>query len=158
MTENKITPDKFVIGELEYEKNLAQDLFINKGALNDDFAEHAEKFSWYATAYELCLAHEGRLRAQLDRIAAQLDYIVREEMKGAEVRITEKKVENTVITRPEYVALHNEILEAKLQTGLAKAARDAMIHRKDMLVGLGANYRAEGSSTLSLKHDQIKQQ
>jgi hypothetical protein len=153
----KIRPDKFRIGELEYEKNLAEDLFINEGSLNDDFANHAESFSWYATAYELCLGHEGRLKAQLERIAAQLDYIVREEMRGAEVKITEKKVENTIITRVEYVKLHDEYLEAKLQTGLAKSARDAMIHRKDMLVGLGANYRAEGASTLSLKHDQIKQ-
>jgi hypothetical protein len=63
-------------------------------------------------------------------------------------------VENTVITDPKYVELQEKYLDAKRNAGVLKSARDAMIHRKDMLVQMGANYRAEGSSDISLKEQQ----
>jgi hypothetical protein len=67
-------------------------------------------------------------------------------------------VENTVITHPMYVELQDKYLAAKLNTSLLRTAKDAMIHRRDMLIQLGANYRAEGMSDISLKEQQYRHQ
>ena len=74
-------------------------------------------------------------------------------MNGREssVKLTEKMVENTVITHPEYVESLNNHLDAKRTAGLLKAARDAMIHRRDMLIQLGATHRAEGTSDIRIR-------
>ena len=144
----------YTIGDTEYDRDLKSDLRVNMGNLSEEFAEHADKFAWYATAYELALDAELNLKAKLERLYAQVDYIVREEARQAGVKMTEKKVENSVITKPEYVSLQTQYLESKRNAGLLKSARDAMVHRKDMLIQLGANYRAEGVSDITLKTQQ----
>ncbi len=147
---------EFTVGEKTYKRDLSGDLFIDQGDINSSFVDHAQKFAWYATIYELCSDYESKLKNELGRLEAQLDYEVRMEFEGASLKATEAKVKNTIITRPDYVKAQEALREAALNTGLAKAARDSMMHRKDMLVGLGANYRAEGMSDLSLKTDQLK--
>jgi len=144
----------YTIGDTEYERNLNSDLRVNTGNLSEEFAVHAEKFAWYSTAYELALDNELKLKSKLERHYAQVDYIVREEARQAAVKMTEKKVENSVITHPEYAAVQGDYLDAKRNSGLLKAARDAMVHRRDMLIQLGANYRAEGVSDITLKTQQ----
>ncbi len=149
-------PEKYTVGETEYDRNLDEDLFVNMGDINTDFAEHSRKFAWYATAYEICEAQVGKEKDALKNLEARLDFDARQDMEAAGVKATDKKVEATVLTQPSYVAQQSKYRRAELAAGLAKAARDAMMHRKDMLVGLGANYRAEGNADISLKTQQHK--
>lgn len=139
------------IGDKKYQFNLPHDLFINPGNLNGEFAEHSERFAWYSTAFELAQDWEKRLKVALERCYAQEDYKARMELTGAGIKFTEKMIEATVTTSAAYMQLTDAYLEAQKNTGLLKAARDAMIHRRDMLVGMGANYRAEGRSDIFLK-------
>lgn len=148
--------DSFTIGETAHPNKLRQHVFINRSDLSNEFAEHAERFAWYATAYELASDEELRLKEHLARVYAQVDAHVRAEAKAAATKLTEKMVENTVITHPKYVQVQEKYLDAKRNTGLLKAARDSMIHRRDMLISLGANYRAEGRSDISLKEEYYK--
>ncbi len=150
----KDLPTEYHIGAKKYDKNLNEDVLINVGILNDEFAEHAAKFAWYATAFELCEAEVSKEKDKLSHMEACLDYQVRNEFTMAEVKATEAKVHNQIITNPEYIKQQDLLREAEKNAGLAKAARDAMMHRKDMLVGLGANYRAEGQSDTSLRITQ----
>ncbi len=151
-----VLPSRFVIGKKEYDKNLEEELFVNGGDLSGDYADHSRRFAWFATAVELCTDVEARLKVELGRAEAVLDAVIREEAAEAGIKMTETKVKNAIITRDVYKEIQEDYLQAKLNTGLAKAARDAMIHRKDMLISLGANYRAEGNSDISLKTDQLK--
>lgn len=148
--------DAFIIGDTSFPNHLKEDLYINQSALSDTFAEHSERFAWYSTAYELALDHEARIKEEFSRLYARLDHATRMEGKNTNTKLTEKMVENTVITHPKYVELQEKYLNAKRNTGLLKSAKDAMIHRKDMLIQMGANYRAEGVSDLSLKEQQYK--
>lgn len=142
--------ETFKIGDNEYPSTLSQDLDVNRQDLNGEFIRHSERFAWYATAYELSLDIEMRLKAKLERLYAVLDHRVRQEADMAAVKMTEKKVENTVITRPEYIEMQDQYFSAAKETGLLKAGRDAMIHRRDMLISLGANFRSETRSDVSL--------
>ena len=148
--------ETYTVGGVDHPAKLVDDLFIDRTDLSFAFEVHSERFSWYATAYELALDAEQRIKAQLDRAYAQLDVQARTNMEAAGVKVTEKKVENTVITHPQYIKLQNDYFDAKREAGLLKAAKDAMVHRKDCLVSLGANVRQEMQSNPSLLEEAYK--
>ena len=149
-------PDAIEIDGQMYDTPLEDDLYINEGNLSGEFVRHAQRFAFYATAFELSLRKEKELDFELDRMYAKIDYNVRMEARNASVKITEKMVENSVITKEEYGEVFDELQQAKKNTGLLKQARDAMIHRRDMLIQLGATQRAERASDISLKTDVYK--
>lgn len=148
--------DRVKVNGKEYAVDPTSDVRINRADLNGDIETHAEKFGFYATAYELAVEQEMLLKAELDRTYARMDIFVRASFESANIKATEKKVENEVILRPEYMEAQKAHREAATQVGLLKAQRDAMLHRRDMLVALAHNYRAEGFSDLSLKADAVK--
>ena len=148
--------DKYVVAGQEYESQLDEDLHIDRFNLNEEFTKHSERFAWYATAYELAQSYENRLKVDLERLYALLDIKVRGTMTQQGMRITEKKVENAVITDNTYMDLMDRYQSAKEQTGVLKAARDAMYAKKDVLVSLGANIRAEMQSDPSLLMESYK--
>jgi hypothetical protein len=148
----------FNIGEQEFPNLLEEHLNLRTKNVMDCFIEHSELFAWYATAYELSLDVEIRAKESLARLYAVVDNTSRTAAKGAGVKLTEKMVENTVITDPQYVSEQAKYLDAKRNTGLLKAAKDAMIHRRDMLIQMGATYRAEGLSDMNLKEQNYKSQ
>lgn len=147
----------FAVGGLDYESKLADDLFVNRADLSNEYARHAERFAWYATCYELAQDHLARLEADLKRAYAIIDHEKRGELAMSGVKSTEKMVENSVITDPRYVELQNTVFEASKNVGLLKAARDAMIHRRDMLISMGATYRAEVRADMSLLQDAVRE-
>jgi len=150
--------EQFKIAEEEYGNSLQEDLYINSTDLSTAFEDHAQRFSWYATAYELASDYDGRLKIELERLAATLYNDFKSEAVSIGTKITEKGLDSKVITNQYYLALQDQFLNAKRQTGLLKAARDAMIHRKDMLVSAASNYRAEIQADISLRTQQLKQQ
>lgn len=139
--------DKYCIGEEEYESTLQEDLYINSTDLGTAFAGHAERYSWYATAYELASNYEAQMKVNLERYHATL-YI---NFKASGAKTTVDGIKAMIETDSIYLQLQDVYLESKRNTGLLKAARDAMIHRKDMLVQSGATYRAEVQADVSLK-------
>jgi len=141
----------FVLDGVTYENTLLEDSRINQGDLAGDFEHHPQVFARWATLYEMSLDYVERLKRGNERDYARLDHLVRMDGKASSVKLTEKMVENTVITHPDYLESLNNYLGAKLTSGLLKAARDAMIHRRDMLIQLGATHRAEGVSDISIR-------
>lgn len=154
-TLNELNPT-FVVGSQEYESRLQEDLFVNRNDLAEAFATHSERFAWYATCYELAQEKLARLETALKRMYAVLDHEHRTTYAANGVKTTEKMIENTVITDMRYIELQDKVIDATKEVGLLKAARDAMIHRRDMLISMGATYRAEVRSDPSLKADAIK--
>lgn len=75
---------------------------------------------------------------------AQLDKEYRATLSGG--KVTEKVIESNILTDARYVAMQNKYLDAVENTGVLRAACEAMRQRKDMLVQLGAQRRAEASA------------
>jgi hypothetical protein len=153
---NELVP-AYTVGAVDYTSKLDEDLYINRSDLNSEFSEHAERFAYYSTCYEIAADKFRRLEVDLKRMYAVLDYQKRSEMQGAGIKSTEKMVENMVITADEYVALQTEVLDAERQLGLLKAARDSMAQRKEMLVSLGANQRTEFRADTSLMAREMRE-
>ena len=143
--------DNYCIGEKEYESTLKEDLYINSTDLGNAFADHAERYSWYATAYELAINYEAQVKVNLERYWATLYNTLKSSAVATGAKVTEKSLESKILTDDIYLQLQDSYLLSKRNTGLLKAARDAMIHRKDMLVQSGATYRAEVAADVSLK-------
>lgn len=72
------------------------------------------------------------------------------------MKLTEKMVENEVITNPLYEAAMQAYLQAKKEHGLLMVGREAMGHRKEMLISLGANYRAEANDPYVAQKSKVK--
>ena len=154
-----VTPelfDVFTIGDQTFPNHSREHLDLRSKPIQEAFFEQAELFGWYTTAYELAMDQEARLKEELARTYARLDHMHRTNAKASGVKMTEKMVENTVITDPTYTKAHGDYLDAKRNTGLLKATKEAMIHRRDMLIQLGANYRAEGQSYINIKEQIYK--
>jgi hypothetical protein len=139
-----------------YSSSIQDDLNIDVNNLQEEFAEHSRRFAWYSTAFELASAEADRKDAALKRTYAIMDANMRETLKSLGQKFTEKVVEGRVLTCPEYVKAEDAALAAKEMKGLLKAARDAMAQRKDCLVSLGANLRAEMQNDPSLVYKSVK--
>lgn len=141
----------------EFTRQLADDIPIAGGDLSGEFMEHSDRFAWWATVVELARDKVARTKYQLDRIYALTDHKVRVDLNEKKAKMTEKIVENAVITNQEYQECMFDLLESKKQLGLAMAGKEALVQRKDMLISLGATMRAEGSSDLSILKAAAKQ-
>lgn len=140
----------FDLGEFSYEADFASDVSIDRHNLSEEYVKHSESFAWYATAYEFAQDQEAKAKSLLELVDAKLDHGARMELQSAGIKFTEKMIHNTVISQPQHQQAEEAYFRAKKLVGMLRACRDAMIHRKDMLVSLGANYRAEGASAFVL--------
>lgn len=145
------------IGGIDYQATLEDDIRIRAHDLDAEFLEQARKFSWWAMVAELAKDQVGRVKYELEQLYARLDAMKRAEAVAAKVKKTEKMVENEVITSPDYQVKYKEYLEAKKHYGMLQAGREAFVQRKEMLISLGANYRAEGSADPVLLQEKAKQ-
>lgn len=138
-----INVPSFVIDGCDYENTLDKDIVVDPENLQDGFAEQARMMAVYGFAYDRALDQEARLKIELEKIYALVDGHTRNNFTVSNTKFTEKMVHNTVITSVEYQKKQLEHQEAKLTAANLKSACMAIMHRKDMLIGLGANYRAQ---------------
>lgn len=143
---------------------LQEDLYINHADLQDEFLKQPELYAWWASTCELAKDLVARQKFLIERLAATIDHQARMEAEeasqklGKTVKLTEKMVENTVISNQEYQTAMFQYLELKKQLGMLQAGKDAIEQKRDMLISLGANYRAEASSNPRILMDAAKEQ
>ena len=140
----------------EHANPIAEDTLINTADLEWEFENHPTKYAWWAFLAEHAKSEVEQQKNELNIMYAQLDAKARNQARMDEedarqnkqkpVRITEKMVENIVVTSPDYQDLMQGLIEAKKNAGLAAAGKSAMDHRRDMLLQIGANYRTEGQA------------
>lgn len=141
--------------------NLGEDLRIDPMNLSTDFCEQPAKFAYWATVAAQARALVDRARLKVDQmeenikksLMGELDAEVRQTMELDGVKITEAKVQSNIYTHPKYIAAMEELqvaraelVELQEQSTMMDVAKDAMNQRKDMLISLGAQIRAEGAN------------
>ncbi len=146
---------------ITYEASLEEDIEIDGQDLDAEFLTQARKFAWWAMVSELAKDLMNRRKYELDQLYARLDHKVRMEAScppppAKPIKLTEKMVENSVITSPEYKTAYESYLEIKKYHGMLSVGREAFVQRKEMLISLGANYRAEGSADPVLLQERAK--
>jgi len=147
----------FTVGNTTYNSQLEEDLFVNRSDLNSEFMKQPERFAFYATCYELASIKVQQHENALKRLYALIDHEKRAELMNAGVKVTEKMIENSVVTDDRYLAFQEETVEAQKQCSVLKVAMLSMIQRKDMLIQLGSAFRAEMQADLSVKAAAVRE-
>jgi len=154
-------------------RSLSEDAKINESDLEGEFLRQAELFAWWATMTELAKDRVARTKTELLRKSAEIDHQFRSdwniresdrkqkadkaEEKYINHKYTEKMAENYVLHHDIYQSIENDLLEAKKQLGFLQAGRDALMVKKDMLISVGANYRAEGMANPVIMKDAARE-
>lgn len=147
---------------LKPHSNLEEDLSFTPENIKDAFSSQAAKYAYWSVVTAQAKNALDRKKSEIDRqeeyirktLMSELDIVVRQKLaEESSTRVTEARVTSAIYTHLRYqeaqnklYALQNELLDLQYQYNLLSAAKDAMIHRKDMLVSMGAQLRQEFSS------------
>lgn len=142
---------------ITYQSSLEEDITINPSDLDSEFVEQSRKYAWWAILSEVAKDLMGQKKYQMELLYAKLDHEKRTAAMTNKVKLTEKMVENEVITDPRYQKMMAEFLSIKKDYGVLLAGKEAFTQRKEMLISLGANYRAEGNADPVILQEVAKQ-
>lgn len=145
---------------IQSQADLGDDLKFTPEDINTAYMEQPAKFAYWAVVAAQAKSAMDKKKLEVERqdefmkkaLIGELDRAVRRNLELEGERITEAKVTNNIYAHPRYreeqaklYALQDELAELQSQYGLLYAAKDAMTHRKDMLVSMGAQLRQENN-------------
>lgn len=135
----------------EYVLDYEEELKIAEETINQNLADQPQRYCFYAMLEELAEETMGQAKMTLEIIEAETDKLVRERLVQAGAKFTEAVVMNEIKTDPTRLKALVAFNEARAVVGKLHAIREAFIHRKDMLVTLASNMRAQMDTNLSVK-------
>ena len=136
------------IGGNTYELDPDKDTAIDSGDLDGEFINLSSLANQYGLMSEEAQAEVAFAKYELSRIYAIIDHRVRTEADKVGVRLTEKKVENSVITDKDYAERKKELLNLQRDAGLLKAVLHALRVKQECLISLAANMRSTGGGAV----------
>jgi len=122
-------------------QDLAPDveLELSPAALNKALAEQAGRYAWWG----LLAVRARRVTSGLEQKMKARRAELFTEIKATDVKLTVDGVKSAVDAHPDVLALQQEILQAQEDQELLTVGQEAMRHRKDALISLSSNMRAE---------------
>lgn len=146
-----------ILSGKKYDLDLERDLEINSTKINSELAEQPSKYAWYGVLSEFARATSTELKQKLDTLWSELYLAVRKQAVEEGLKLTEETVSSMVRTDKRYQELEQQYLEAKKQEQLLLVARQAFEHRKDMLISLASNLRAEADLDLKVLKEKVSE-
>lgn len=122
---------------------------IDRNDLDNEIADHSAKFLYVA---EQCSTAELAVEAHknvLEQTEARIAQKERNRLSKGLSKVTEKTVDHAVRTNSEYTKAQQNLANARKTLNDMKALRDAYYARKDLLLALAYNERAEKKSLLT---------
>lgn len=151
--QNDVLKVTITINGRTYSEDLKAQSFINPDldGLNTALAEHPGRFAWWATLEALCREHHDNLVAQTEVLRAQLFIKYQIELRaamptaegGKAKEPTLDAINSKVVLDKEGLALGHNLREAKAGLDRATAGRRTMEQKKESLIAIASNMRAE---------------
>lgn len=116
---------------------------INIENLQEDFQKQPSLFFQYGEELALADAAERNAKLNLETIEATKFLFYKKEFEDKKEKYNNDILNSCVKTDVEYIETYKKYIEAQKSKLLAKMKVDAFMQRKDMLIQLGANMRAE---------------
>ena len=132
---------RIIINDHEWENAFSDDVRIDRTNLPEEFAEHSRKYAYYSTLCAMAKDQEARDKRLLELYYANIDAEVRSTAVKNQIKLTEKMVENSVMTDERYQKQHLKYLDSKLLADCLRGLEQGFSHRKEMLISLGAHDR-----------------
>lgn len=130
---------------------------IDQANINECFIDQIELISEVATGYEMAAAEAAMYKDLIEGAAAFLDSGVRQTLMAAKEKVTEGRVASMIKSHEDYRALQANYHAAKFNAGRWKAQLETAKQRKDALITLGANWRAEGQGDVSIRNSTVQE-
>ena len=148
---SKINIPKIVPPEGEAELNV--DKIVRIGTdIDREFKRQAALYAWVSNNYALASSNVRQLKNEMELLVAGLSAAARDSLKKAgENKPVKEQVYNWVIEQKKYQEKFGDLENAKLVEDQLQGLLRALDHKRDALVGLGANYRAEMAGELSMR-------
>lgn len=150
-------PVKIKLGEKEYDLKYEEELKCAEETINEDLTEQPSLFAWYAVLHEMADEVYSRSKMELEIAEATLDAKYRKEAMDNKEKIMEKQIASKIVLTDIHIALRNTMIEAKKNVGTLKAIKDSFSHRKDMLIALASNMRAQADPEIFVNKEKAKQ-
>lgn len=130
---------------------LREDLAFTQTNISLAMTRQASLFAHYSM-----LAHKAQFQAdradqQVDLVEAQLDQKYRDAFASAGTKATENMIKSAIIKDTKYQKTLMRKHEAKAIAEMVKSAADSFRHRRDMLIQVGADLRAEAQGSVRTK-------
>ena len=116
---------------------------INARDIDTELTKHASQFSYYSGLCDVAKrdVEEASLRVTQFSSETRKDYAIKCKAEGK--KATAKDLDDYVFSNTTYLELSGILNEAMHKLNLLKSLVNAFIHKKDMLIQLSANGRAE---------------
>ena len=116
---------------------------IDNHSVEDELVTFPRIFSYYSGLYEYARQDVAKAEAKLEKFFSELKRDAADDLKSAGVRPTVDAVITRVNTSNELYMMKEDLEVQKGKLGLLKSLVTSMQSKKDMLVQISANSRAE---------------
>lgn len=121
-------------------------------ALQEDFIRYAADLAWWGERLAESKREVALCELAVVEAKAAADVEVRAELEATKRKATVDAIDMAVRRSPGYVAAQRQLIEAEFHEGRVRAVVDGLRAKRDMLVGLGAQFRAELNGDPVLKY------
>ena len=140
---------------LEYQK----ELLISEDTINEDLKDQPSYFAWYAVLHEKVIEEASKLKMALELLEAGLaDEIRKAAALAGEKKPTEKYISEQILLNLAYQEAQLNLISTQKNLGVLKSVKEAFNHRKDMLITLASNMRAQWDANIYIKKTEIEKQ
>ena len=151
-------PVKIKLGDKEYDLDYQEELRASEETINEDLIQQPGLFAWYAVLHELAEEEYARSKMALEMAEAELDAHYRKDAADKKEKIMEKQVLSKVMLDDKYILLRDTMITARKNVGTLKAIKEAFAHRKETVIALASNMRAQADPDIFLKKQKIKEE
>lgn len=124
---------------------------INEADMNAEFVKVPAQLAYWNNRYAIIYRHWLERKAMKEQLYAQLAIDIRTRLSIGASRVTLTEVESAVLLEPEYQQAKAKEIVAESEKVRLFGILDAIRSKRDMLVSLGANMRAEMQHDPSLR-------
>lgn len=113
---------------------------INLVDLDNELSRQASIFSYYSGLMSAAKRQLADLEADLNRLSGTVRSTLK---RGSSVKLTAKDLDDLVFCDAEYISQNEQVNQASFRYDVLKGLCRALEHKKDMLVQISSNRRAE---------------
>ena len=145
-------PIKMNIQGKEYDLQYLQELQVAEETINENLKDQPALFAFYAVLEEVAEAEYVEAKLRVEIVEAQLDY----EYRKTSEKVTENLIRNKIRCDDKYLSAVVAMNDAKKNTGILKAIKDSFSHRKEIVIALASNMRAQMDSEIFVKKQEFR--
>jgi hypothetical protein len=154
---NDVNPKlKFSLGGKPVVYDLQKEVEIDGERLNSCIIEQPTKFAYIATVHAGYKGAAEGAKVKLDLVSSKMDALIRQAAAEGGEKITEAVVASRIKQSNKYLEAMQAYEELSNIERQLSVAVEAFRQRKDMLITLASNMRAEMDNQLSLKRESYQ--